>query len=132
MPRLSRSITHALSLSLTSARALSSLSLYLALQPHKKSMTAVALDSEQQTVGSNDVVRVIDGQYKGKTGTVRHIFRAFLFLYSPAMMTHAGTFVVRSRSTFSKVSSLFIVPTEFSTALTFENFHQASHAHGPK
>ena len=28
---------------------------------------------------------------------VRHIFRAFLFLFSPAMMNNAGTFVVRSR-----------------------------------
>jgi transcription elongation factor SPT5 len=62
-------------------------------QPHKKSATAVALDSEQQTVGTNDIVRIVDGQYKGKTGTVRHIFRAFLFLYSPSMMTNSGTFV---------------------------------------
>ena len=66
-------------------------------QPHKKSATAVALDHEQQTVGANDVVRVLDGPYKGKTGTVRHIFRAFLFLYSPSIMTNAGTYVVRSR-----------------------------------
>ena len=66
-------------------------------QAHKKSATAVALDHEQQTVGSNDVVRVVDGPNKGKTGTVRHIFRAFLFLYSPAQMSQSGMFVVRSR-----------------------------------
>lgn len=67
-------------------------------QPHKKSATAVALDSEQQTVGTNDIVRIVEGQYKGKTGTVRHIFRAFLFLYSPSMMTNSGTFVGTRRA----------------------------------
>ncbi len=50
----------------------------------KKSSTAVALDSEQSTIGQQDVVKVADGPHKGKTGTVRHVFRSFLFLYSSA------------------------------------------------
>eukprot|EP00960_Hanusia_phi_P031310 749217-Hanusia_phi.AAC.7 len=79
------------------------------VQPHKKSATAVALDGEQQTIAQvgrsrrlmlqleltmtqGDVVKVVgDGPMKGKTGTVRHIFRAFLFLYSPARMENAGS-----------------------------------------
>ena len=81
-------------------------------QPHKKSATAVALDSEQQTVGMNDIVRIIDGQYKGKTGTVRHIFRAFLFLYSPAMMTNSGTFVGTPTSPLSRDPALRFLTCE--------------------
>eukprot|EP00290_Baffinella_frigidus_P051885 CAMPEP_0180384472 /NCGR_PEP_ID=MMETSP0989-20121125/28552_1 /TAXON_ID=697907 /ORGANISM="non described non described, Strain CCMP2293" /LENGTH=714 /DNA_ID=CAMNT_0022384927 /DNA_START=139 /DNA_END=2280 /DNA_ORIENTATION=- len=66
-------------------------------QPQKRSQTAVALDGEQQTVGQGDIVKVTDGQMKGKTGTVRHVFRAFLFLHSPSRMENGGIFVVRSR-----------------------------------
>jgi hypothetical protein len=52
---------------------------YADTHTHTHTHAAVALDSEQQTIGSNDVVRVVDGQYKGQTATVFLVFPRYRY-----------------------------------------------------
>lgn len=44
------------------------------------------------------VVRVLEGQHRNKTATVKHISWSQVFLHSPMQTEHAGMFVARSRS----------------------------------
>lgn len=62
------------------------------------SMRAVALDVQGNQVRVGDSVNVAEGQYKGKSATIKRISRAQLFLHSQTRTEHAGIFVVRSRS----------------------------------
>lgn len=57
----------------------------------------LTLLSTPACVGQGDAIKCIDGQFKGKSGTVRHVFRAFLFIYSPTRLEQSGMFCVRSR-----------------------------------
>ena len=66
-------------------------------QPQKRSQLVNALDAEQRVMGQGDMVKVTDGTNKGKTGTIRHVFRSFLFLHSPERMENSGIFVVRAK-----------------------------------
>lgn len=62
---------------------------------------AVALDSQHNQVKVGDVVNVIDGPNKGIQGTVKHIFRSFLFLHSREKVENSGIFVARARGTLT-------------------------------
>jgi transcription elongation factor SPT5 len=46
-----------------------------ALQKKRENRSAVALDSEQNPVQKDDVVKVIDGPHSGRQGQIRHLFR---------------------------------------------------------
>lgn len=58
---------------------------------------AVALDKDNNPIQVKDQVTVIDGQYKGKTAVVKHIYRSYAFLHSKAVMESGGLFVCRTR-----------------------------------
>ena len=53
-------------------------------------MTPIAADMD-------DLVRVTDGNHRGKTGKVLHLFRAFAFLHSNDVVQNSGVFVIRAR-----------------------------------
>jgi transcription elongation factor SPT5 len=59
---------------------------------------AVALDVQGNQIRNGDQVTVAEGPHKGKTGTIKHLSRSQLFLYSQTRTDNAGIFVVRSRS----------------------------------
>lgn len=58
---------------------------------------AVALDKDNNPIQVKDQVTVIDGQFKGKTAVVKHIYRSFAFLHSKAVMESGGLFVCKTR-----------------------------------
>lgn len=60
---------------------------------------AVALDKKHNHVSVGEMVNVVEGTHAGHSGTVKHIYRTFLFLHANRMMTNAGIFVARARQT---------------------------------
>lgn len=58
---------------------------------------AVALDKDSNPIQVKDQVTVVDGQFKGKTAVVKHIYRSWVFLHSKSVLEHGGMFVCRSR-----------------------------------
>eukprot|EP00743_Colponemidia_sp_Colp-15_P002010 GILK01002184.1.p1 GENE.GILK01002184.1~~GILK01002184.1.p1 ORF type:complete len:703 (+),score=101.51 GILK01002184.1:3-2111(+) len=66
--------------------------------PKRNNKMAVALDSQNNTLAVEDMVRVTDGPHKGKQGTIKHLHRAFVFIHSPQFMSETGGhLVVRAR-----------------------------------
>eukprot|EP00123_Amoebidium_parasiticum_P017793 comp23990_c0_seq1/m.42637 comp23990_c0_seq1/g.42637 ORF comp23990_c0_seq1/g.42637 comp23990_c0_seq1/m.42637 type:complete len:1051 (-) comp23990_c0_seq1:111-3263(-) len=65
--------------------------------PKKGGRNAVALDNGHNSISVDDQVSVVDGVFKGRKGTVKHIFRAFVFLHSHEQLENGGIFVVRAK-----------------------------------
>ncbi|KAJ0405002.1 hypothetical protein P43SY_004919 [Pythium insidiosum] len=61
------------------------------------SSRAVALDQKHNHVSVGEMVGVVDGPFAGHSGTVKHIYRTYLFLHNNRIMTNAGIFVARAR-----------------------------------
>eukprot|EP01088_Endostelium_zonatum_P020869 TRINITY_DN78_c0_g1_i1.p1 TRINITY_DN78_c0_g1~~TRINITY_DN78_c0_g1_i1.p1 ORF type:complete len:1177 (+),score=447.91 TRINITY_DN78_c0_g1_i1:70-3531(+) len=59
---------------------------------------AVAFDKHHHQIGVGDVLQVVEGNFKGKQGTIRHIYRYFCFLHSNDILENTGIFVVRTAS----------------------------------
>ncbi|KAL6962354.1 hypothetical protein U1Q18_037311, partial [Sarracenia purpurea var. burkii] len=57
-----------------------------------------AQDRSKNTIAGKDVVRILDGPFKGKQGPVEHIFRGILFVYDRHHLEHAGFICVKSQS----------------------------------
>jgi len=64
----------------------------------RKGRTAIALDSEQNQIQVRDIVKVIDGQFEGKQGEIKHLYRGNAFIQSKTVLENGGIFVVKSRS----------------------------------
>eukprot|EP00013_Stygamoeba_regulata_P001552 CAMPEP_0177634116 /NCGR_PEP_ID=MMETSP0447-20121125/3199_1 /TAXON_ID=0 /ORGANISM="Stygamoeba regulata, Strain BSH-02190019" /LENGTH=1069 /DNA_ID=CAMNT_0019135821 /DNA_START=2162 /DNA_END=5372 /DNA_ORIENTATION=+ len=58
---------------------------------------AVAFDKNQNPIAINDIVSVVDGKYKGKQATVKHIFKHILFLHSRDAIENSGIYVSRAQ-----------------------------------
>ncbi|DBA02343.1 TPA: hypothetical protein N0F65_007162 [Lagenidium giganteum] len=58
---------------------------------------AAALDKKHNHVSVGEMVNVVEGPFAGHSGTVKHIYRTFLFLHNNRIMTNAGIFVARAR-----------------------------------
>eukprot|EP01133_Synstelium_polycarpum_P016133 gene16133-19196_t len=64
---------------------------------NKRRLKSTTLDVHNNTIGQTDAVEVVDGQYRGKQGTILHVSRNFLFLKSKDyVFENGGIFVVRS------------------------------------
>lgn len=61
------------------------------------SRAMAALDMRQNHVSVGEMVNVVDGTFAGHSGTVKHIYRTYLFLHNNRITTNAGIFVVRAR-----------------------------------
>ncbi|KAL6962353.1 hypothetical protein U1Q18_037310 [Sarracenia purpurea var. burkii] len=57
-----------------------------------------AQDRSKNTIAGKDVVRILDGPFKGKQGPVEHIFRGILYIYDCHHLEHAGFICVKSQS----------------------------------
>lgn len=68
-----------------------------AVSKKNENKKAVALDKNNCPIQVKDQVTVMDGPYKGKTAVVKHIFRAYTFLHSKAVMEFGGMFVCKAR-----------------------------------
>ncbi|GAM17692.1 hypothetical protein SAMD00019534_008670 [Acytostelium subglobosum LB1] len=62
----------------------------------RRTKNASTLDTNHNTVSSNDVVEIVDGQYRSKQGVILHISRNFLFLKSKDVFENGGVIVVRA------------------------------------
>ncbi|GMH17129.1 hypothetical protein Nepgr_018970 [Nepenthes gracilis] len=58
----------------------------------------VAQDRSKNTISVKDVVRVLEGPFKGKQGPVENIFRGVLFIYDRHHLEHAGFICAKSQS----------------------------------
>jgi transcription elongation factor SPT5 len=65
----------------------------------KKLMTSrsASLDKKHNHVTVGEMVQVVDGPFAGHNGTVKHIYRSFLFLHNNRIATNSGIFVARGR-----------------------------------
>lgn len=68
-----------------------------ALTKRKENRNALALDAEQNSIQSKDIVKVVDGPHSGRQGQIRHVFRSYIFLHSRLMTENGGMFVCRAR-----------------------------------
>jgi transcription elongation factor SPT5 len=50
-------------------------------------------------VGVNDMVDVVDGPLRGRSGTVRYIMRGFLFVQTRQVAENAGFICLQARHT---------------------------------
>jgi len=64
----------------------------------KKDFDAPATDSARNSIRKGDSVKVIDGEFKGKRGTIVHIHKSFVFLYNADHASNNGIFVEKSKN----------------------------------
>ncbi len=57
-----------------------------------------ALDSGRNSITKGDTAKVVEGENKGKRGTIVHIYKNIAFLYSPEQLTNNGIFVEKTRN----------------------------------
>ena len=70
---------------------------YAEITQKRDSRKAVALDVNQNTLHSGDVVEVLVGEHANKQATILHLYRVFAFLISKDVVENAGTFVVKTK-----------------------------------
>lgn len=70
-----------------------------------------AFDSMNNPIGLNDQVQVLEGRYKGKQGTIKHLYRYYAFLHSRELPDNSGIFVERT-------TNLSVRPLLFTYACT--------------
>ncbi|CAK4078924.1 unnamed protein product [Aphanomyces euteiches] len=61
------------------------------------STRASALDKKGNPITVGEMVQVVDGPYSGESGTIKHIYRSFIFLHNNRVSMNAGIFMVRNR-----------------------------------
>ncbi|KAJ4970840.1 hypothetical protein NE237_003939 [Protea cynaroides] len=59
---------------------------------------ADTVDRSKNTVSMKDVVKIVEGPYKGKQGPVKHIYRGILFIYDRHHLQHAGYICTKAQS----------------------------------
>ncbi len=57
-----------------------------------------AIDSQRNTIYAENVVKIINGKYKGRKGTIRHIYKNTLFMWDKEFHQSNGIFVDNSRN----------------------------------
>ncbi|CEG48543.1 transcription elongation factor spt5 [Plasmopara halstedii] len=62
------------------------------------SRTTAALDKKHNHVSAGEMVNVVEGPFLGHSGTVKHIYRTYLFIHNNRVTTNSGMFVARARS----------------------------------
>ena len=68
-----------------------------AVHKKKENRRAMALDSEQNTIQINDIVKAVDGPHTGEHGEMRHLYRNYAFLYNKTHIENGGIFVCKTR-----------------------------------
>lgn len=63
----------------------------------KKGRSPVALDSEQNQIQTNDIVKVIEGEFEGKQGEIKHLYRGHAFIHCKLVLENGGLFVAKSK-----------------------------------
>ncbi|ETW00422.1 hypothetical protein H310_07056 [Aphanomyces invadans] len=58
---------------------------------------ASALDKKGNPITVGEMVQVVEGSFAGQTGTIKHIYRSFIFLHNNRVTMNAGIFMVRNR-----------------------------------
>ncbi len=64
----------------------------------KDTERVLALDSMRNSIAKGDSVKVIDGENKGRKGTIVHIYKDSVFLYNPEQVANNGLFVDKRRN----------------------------------
>lgn len=64
----------------------------------KDSRTMKAFDAMRNSISAGDQVRIVDGENKGKRGTIVHIYKEYVFLYSEEQPMNSGFFVERRKN----------------------------------
>ncbi len=56
------------------------------------------VDSQRNTIYTDNVVKIIAGKYKGRKGVIKYIYRTTLFLWDREFYQSNGLFVENSRN----------------------------------
>lgn len=59
---------------------------------------STAIDSKGHTIYVDNVVKIIGGQYKGRRGVVKYIYRDVVFLWDREFHQTNGLFVEKTRN----------------------------------
>ena len=63
----------------------------------RSSRGVVALDVSDARLEMGVQVEIIDGGFRGRTGTVKHIFKAYVFVHTQGEKAHSGIACARAR-----------------------------------
>ena len=66
------------------------------VQKKRDTRRAVALDCRSNRIKVGDQVRVVDGEFKNRSGSILHIFRSFIFVKSNEILANCGVQVFRN------------------------------------
>lgn len=61
-----------------------------------KRRSGVSYDRQQVQIAAGDMVKILDGKYKGKQGTVKYVCRNHVFVHTRDLTENSGIFVVRA------------------------------------
>ena len=75
----------------------------------RKGRVISARDSKGNNLAIDQVVKIVNGPFKGLTGPIRHYDRNYLFLWNKEFVQSNGIFVEYRRSDSNKLN----VPTAF-------------------
>ena len=64
---------------------------------NKQSRDSIVMDVRQNKLHENDSVLIVEGDYKGKKGVVKRLWRNQVFVKCPSVNEHGGLVVVRNR-----------------------------------
>ena len=67
-----------------------------------QSRTAVIMDVRQNQLREGDAVLIVEGDHKGKRGSVKRLWRNLVFVKSPAVSENNGLVLVRNRQVGSR------------------------------
>jgi len=68
-----------------------------AVKLRRNTATSVTLDAQQNQVSVGDLLKVLDGPNKGRSGTIKHVWKSFIWLHTPTRTENSGILVVRAR-----------------------------------
>lgn len=57
-------------------------------------------NDKSQTFKTGDSIRILQGKYKGQTGTIRHIYNDILFIYNPDVPHNMGVIIEKPNNCF--------------------------------
>ena len=63
------------------------------IQRKMQSSRAAALDKQKRHITPGEMVSVVDGPYKGQSGTIKHLYRSFVFLHNNKIVSREGLIV---------------------------------------
>ncbi|KJE92244.1 transcription factor Tat-CT1 [Capsaspora owczarzaki ATCC 30864] len=72
-----------------------------AISQKRNSKFSMSLDGEHNSIQADDIVKIMDGAFTGRQGTIKHIYRSVAFVHCREVIENSGILVCRTRGLLS-------------------------------